>query len=414
MNKLARWSIAALLLAACEPQETEEPTGVDVPNGPCGHALYVVSSDYQSTSAAIIGYDGGVLAPSMIDSGSDVSGLSVALSGDVVTPTTRTTSGSVVLIDRSASAVLTFLDPTTASVEQQISVQTGFIQANPQDVLEIASDKIYVSRYGANPEPGVEEFDEGSDVLVVDPQAGAIVGRIDLAGAMAGAAEDIEPHPSRMVGSAERAYVLLSAYSRDFSKSDDGRIAVLDSTSDTIADTLVLSGARGCYAFAIAPSGTRLAVGCSGTFNLTSTPNLDDSALLVLDLVDGGLTIAKRFDAVDIGDAPIGQSIAFVGDDTLMFSTMGQLDDAGSQRVPDRLLELDIAAGDTRELLRTESVPFTIGDMRCETTCGICFVADGDRNVVQRMEIDGAGVGALEAISIDDGIGLPPRYVGAY
>ena len=71
-------------------------------------------------------------------------------------------------------------------------------------------------------------------------------------------------------------------------------------------------------------------------------------------------------------------------------------------------------SGDSREILRTEK-PFSIGDIRCEPACSVCFVADADRGVVHRAELAEDGcVGELHPIAIDDGIGLPPRYLGAY
>ena len=84
MNKLALnhvlASILALAAAGCSDPAPAPPAGVDVEPGACGHALYVISSDYQSTSVAIVSYDGEVLASSLISSGSETTGLSTPLS----------------------------------------------------------------------------------------------------------------------------------------------------------------------------------------------------------------------------------------------------------------------------------------------------------------------------------------------
>lgn len=406
--KSPRLALTFLLAAGCSDPPHPPPDGVVVPEGECGHALYVISSDRQSSTVAIVGYDGEVLAPIILSSGSEEAGLSVPLSGDVTAPTSRTTSGSIVLLDRYPASVITLLDPVHASVEGQVSVQSGF-SSNPQDILEI-DGRIFVARYESNPDPGAEAFDEGSDVVVVDPQAGEIVDRIDLSPAMEGAPAGILPRPARLLRSNDRAYVLLAALSADFKTGDDGRVTWFDIETGEIGGHLVLEGLAGCTALAIAPSGARLAVGCSGTF-LGPT---DQSGVVVLRTEGDGIEVERVFAASELGDEPVGLSLAFTSDDVLLAGTFGELGATGESLTPDRLLELTIATGESREILRTDK-PFSIGDVRCEAACGVCFVADADRGVVHRAVLDEDGrVDELEAISLDDGIGLPPRYLGAY
>lgn len=414
MMCMRRFVLVSLLISssACGPDELPPPEGVDVPAGPCGHALYVVSSDYQSSSVSIVGYDGAVLSTAILHSGSANDSGGVALSRDVTAPTTRTSSGSVVLLDREVG-MLTLLDPVAATVTRQIPVRTGFDLPNPQDVLEITPDKIYVSRYGSNPNPGAEPFDEGNDILIVNPRTGSITGSIGLADAMGGAEEGILPHPSRMLASEDRVYALLSAYSLDYSRSGDGRIVTVDPSADAIESVITLDGMRGCSGFALSPSGKRLAVACSGTFALSNTPSVEDSGVVVVDLAGAAPSIAHRVEASELGGDPLGLSVAFLSDDVILAATMGKLDDSGALGRPDRLLEITLG-GDVRELLRSESMPVSLGDVRCEAACGVCFAADADHNVVQRIEITDGRAGTMEAIPLDDGIGLPPRFLGAY
>jgi len=410
--------LAAMLAspAACAEADPPTPDGVDVPLGPCGHALYVLSTDYQSTSVAILGYDGEVLATSLVSSGSETSGLSTPLSGDVVAPTIRTSRGELILLDRSEASILSFVDPVTATVERQISVQTGF-RSNPQDVVELG-DRAYVSRYQMNPGPGQEPYDDGSDLLVLDLIGGGITRRIDLAAAMDGAEPGTLPSPSRMVVAQERIFVLLAALSQSFQATDDSRVAVIDPASDEVVGRVIVSGSRGCSALALSPNGERLAVGCSGSFVETSPgvigSVLAESGISLLRIDGGELSLEQRIAASELGDDPVSFSLAFADDDTLIASTFGQLADDGTQARPDRLLAIDVDTGEALELLSTLEKPFSLGDVRCEPTCGACFAADADRRVVHRFAIEGGTVGARTAIAIDDGIGLPPRYLGAY
>ena len=212
MKKLLSAAAITLALGGCEPPPLPQGAGVDLPVGPCGRGVDVVTIDYRSTSVWILRWDGTVASQAILTSGSEAPGLSAALSGDVVAPTTRTTDGHVVLIDRFAS-VLTFLDPRGPTVTFQLSVQTGSLKANPQDYLEVGTDRAYVTRYGRNLDPGREPFDLGSDVLVIDRATPAIVGRIDLDGVTASDDPDLLPAPNRMVKSGTTAYVLVTSYS---------------------------------------------------------------------------------------------------------------------------------------------------------------------------------------------------------
>ena len=402
----------AWLLLACDGSESPAPAGVDVPAGPCGHALVVVNSDYQSSSVAIVGYDGDVLSSAIVSSASETTGLSVPLSKDTVTPTARTTAGDVLLLDRE-QAVLTVLDPVSATVTAQIPLATGFNGANPQDVLEVGPGKLYVSRYGANANAGAEPFDAGSDVLVVDSASGDIQSRIDLASVMEGAAEGILPNPSRLVLRDDKAFLLLSAYSKSFTMSDDGRVAVLDTAADAVSSFAVVTGMRGCSALALAPSGDRLAVGCSGTFAGDAVPSLEDSGVVVFSVgANGDLDEESRFPAADLGGDPISFSLSFASDSSLLIGTFGRKNTAGDQERPDRLLLLDIASGATVAV--GESTPFTIGEVHCAAACGVCFAADAEELGVLRVPVADGQPADAELVPINDGIGLPPRYLGAY
>jgi hypothetical protein len=411
---MRRAYILALSLAACGDSESPPPAGVDVPDGPCGHALVVVNSDYQSSSVAIVGYDGAVLSSAIVSSASETTGLSVPLSKDTVAPTTRTTAGDVLLIDRE-QAVLTVLDPVSATVTAQIQLSTGFNGANPQDVLEVGPDRLYVSRYGANANAGSEPFDAGSDILIVDSASAEISGRIDLASVMEGAADGILPNPSRLVLRDDHAFLLLSAYSKSFAMSDDGRVAVIDTNGDTVSSFAVVVGMRGCSALSLSPSGDRLAVGCSGTFAGDAVPSLEDSGVVVFSVgANGDLDEEARFPAQDLGGDPISFSLSFATDDSLLIGTFGRKNADGDQERPDRLLALDIASGATTEVARSAETPFTIGEIHCAAACGVCFAADAEDLGVLRVPLVDGQPGDVELVPINDGIGLPPRYLGAY
>src|ERR1700760_4534210 len=90
-----------------------------------------------SPQVALGDLDGDTLCGSLISSArSDTSSVALALSGDVVLPSSRPASGRAVLLDRYGTNVVTFLDPSNGSVLSQLPVGTGF-EANLQDYVEI-------------------------------------------------------------------------------------------------------------------------------------------------------------------------------------------------------------------------------------------------------------------------------------
>lgn len=402
---------ALLCLAACSDDESQQRPGVDLPAGPCGHALTVVASDYQSAAVSIVGWDGVVHAAPFISSGSTEAGLSLALSGDVVAPTARS-DGPVILLDRFPAGVLTLVDAPSAEVTLQLNVQTGF-PSNLQDALFVG-DRVFVSRFGHNPNPGQQPFDEGDDVLVIDPTAGAITARIDLTPAMDGAKTGVLPRPGRMVKSDDRLFVLLAAISSDFADHDDARVAVIDPQSQAVVGYAALPGGRNCAGLAYDAPSKQLLVSCPGAYDANLDPQPDSSALFVLDASGDTPTVTRTIAANDVVGASFGFSVAFAGSGAALIPTFGKKDPAdGAQIVPDRLVRIDLASGSHDELAVTKTAPFSFGDVRCEEACG-CVVADADARVLRRFAIEPDRLRELDALALDDGTGLPPRYLGAY
>jgi hypothetical protein len=168
----------------------------------------------------------------------------------------------------------------------------------------------------------------------------------------------------------------------------------------------------GCGALALAPSKNRLAVGCSGSFSGTSEPTLEDSALFILDRAESGWALSRTIPAQELGQDPLSASIAFASETVLLAATFGRLADSGEQERPDRLLAIDLETAKAQELLATPRLPFSFGDVRCCEDW--CFLADADRSVLHRWShADGSFEGRRE-IQLEDGIGLPPRTLGAY
>ncbi len=411
------WCVGALAVAlsACgATRVTTENQGVTGAAGPCGRGLLVVESDYQSSNVSVLGFDGSVLSASLASSSTEASGFGVALSGDVVPPSTQQSGSEIVLIDRYPAGVLRYLELSSARVTAELSVATGF-KSNPHDYLALSAHKAYVTRYEANPNPGQEPFDAGADVLIIDPSQPAISGRIDLAPALEGEPTGFSAHPGQLLEVSGRVFVLLASYADDYSSGVTSRLAELDPDADRLVATLLLDGLRGCDGLALAPNGKQLAVSCTGDDLRSTQPKLDGSGLALVD-ISGAPRVLKLVAAADLGTDPVGFALDYAAPGRLFFSTLGHFDDSGAAAAQDTFLLLDTESARTHVVLQSLSQPFSLGGIRCALGCGACFATDAERagGSVLRFNVDANGdLGTPQMVRAETRIGLPPRYLGA-
>jgi hypothetical protein len=379
----------------------------------CAAGTVVVLSDFSSSQIALAGLDGTPLSASFLSTAStETSGLAFALSGDVVVPAAQPESERVVLIDRYGTNVISWADPKTARVLAQLPVGTGF-ESNPQDYLELATDRAYVTRWGQNGDPGREPLDAGGDVLIIDPRAPAVVGRIELP-----AEGGLPARPSAMARFGSDIAITLQRLSDDFSEMGESVLVGVSPATDEVAWQTPLAGLKGCGAPTVSPDGRRAALACTGMLAPDGqVPNLSESALLLLDLEESPPVELARFAAADLVGEPVQSSAEWANDDLLLFKTQTAL----GRRSSDRLFVLDLGSGTPEELVSARldadggGKGLVYGSARCAPGCGdVCLLADADRGVLQRFRVVDGALRALEPIVVEDEVGLPPRYLGAF
>lgn len=394
--------VAGLAIAACSsPAANEGGVGLPPPGGSCPRGLAVASSDYASSTISVCGADGKVLRAAMLTSGSRAPGVSQALSGDVVLPSTRPRSGRMVLIDRYPNSVITFVDTSSGAVTRQIDVSTGF-PSNPHDYLETREGRALVTRYERNPKAGRAPFDAGGDVLAIDTTTGAIAARIELATPADGA---FQPRPDRMLEVDGVAWVLLQRLDGSFQSAGDGRIVGIDEATEAVAFTVDLPGAANCGAAARSPSGKLVAVACSGLLRDRAVEG-QRSAVVLLDASTRPPKVIRTVPAP--AGVPLLAQIGFASESTLLGGTYGSLD-AGRT---DTIVAIDASTGAITRLADAGQA-FVVGDVRCAPGCGPCFVTDARANAIRVFSPDPDGR-IVEGVAqpVDRVTGLPPRYAG--
>lgn len=414
------------LLTSCNVNAHQNTGGTTFEPTECGRGFVVINTDYQSTNVSLLSPKGDVLSRSFVSSGTTSPALSSALGGDVVAPMQLQSGDSIVLIDRYPASVLTWIDVASAKPTKQLSVATGFA-ANPRDYAQVGPCKAYVSRYNPNPQPGRMPMDEGADIVTIESCEAKITGRIDLSQAMQGEPDGFYPSPDKILLNGDTAVVLLGSYTADFMRSRESRLAVIDSKTDTLVHAVVLEGLHGCTGIALSPSGTRVAVACSGEFAGTSTPSVDTSGVALLDLTGTQLTVSQRFQASQFGENPIGATIDFATDTLVLFTTSGRFDNKGKPEREDTLWQLNLQSKQARSLLSSENKPFSFGDVRCANACGVCFLADASRDggvlhllslnqnaLDNALQNDDAAFDTPTPLVVDRQIGLAPRNLGRF
>jgi len=282
--------------------------------------------------------------------------------------------------------------------------------SNPHDYLELAVNKAYVSRYESNPKPGQAPLDAGGDLLIVDPQANQITGRVELSTEPDGV---FLPRADQLLLVGSDVWVLLQRFDADFKTAGDARLVGVDPVSDAITWTLDLPGIANCGGVARSPSGKVVALACSGVDGDVDSaqnpaPTLR-SAVVLLDATVQPPVVVTHFAAAAALGAPIGSTIAFANETTLISVALG---DSTTQRT-DVAFTLDTTLG-VPQLLLDAGAAFALGDVRCAPGCtDLCFLADAQANALEVWKVSGNRLSAQPSIATDASIGLPPRAIGA-
>jgi hypothetical protein len=411
----ATWLTLLFLVTACNVDSTAKHTGgVETNTGDCPSGAVVVMSDWISTQIALTTLEGKVQSSSILSSGSsETDGLAFPLSGDVVVPSTRSQTTQVVLLDRYGTNVVSWLNPETAQVDAQLPVGTGF-ESNPQDYLELDRLRAYVSRSGENAAAGQQDFDQGSDILVVDPSKPAITGRIALP-----REDDLPPRPARMTRVGDFVVVALQRHSLDFRTMGTAELVGIDTQDDSIAFTLTLDGLKGCSAPILSPDVKTAVTACSGEMNSEGAiKDLGESAVVTLDIATTPPREIKRYAASELLGLPLQSDAAFASDSVVLLKTQSAL--GGTEN--NQLFALDLGTSKTTLLLEASTDPakggkgLVYGGLLCGVPCSrTCLLADKDEGVLQRIDVTMPHQPSLlESVKVDEAVGLPPIGLGLF
>lgn len=380
---------------------------------PAPWAIAMVSSDYAASEIGILSRkEGALFHEAVFDSARTAPGLSAALSGDVVLPSAPNAFSWLFLIDRYPNAAVTLLDAQTFKPLVQFSVGTGY-SANPQDLLVIDAHTAYVTRLNPNPHPGRQPYDAGDDILIVDPQSGAIKGRIALpeeGKSPNGHAYSWRPCRLRRVG--RFVYASLNHLSNDFREAGAAALARIDPAEHRVERVFTFPGLANPVGLSYDPDRDTLFVACNGLYAAGAAPQLAQSGLLALSgaATDEPSWRLLRRAAEDSLGRPFGFEIEhFAG--FVIAVRNGDL--AAGQG--DRIVAVDPESG-AEQTIYTTSSAFGSGGLLADAFQGLLYIGDADARAprVVRLSAANGRFRVAGETSNSPVFGLPPRFLRFY
>ncbi len=184
--------------------------------------------------------------------------------------------------------------------------------SNPHDISVINANKAYVTIYQPESVAGAEE------IHIYNPQSGSILGKLDLT-PLADDDGDVNVRPERMAQVGDEVWVLLQDLNSFFAADTAGKIAVIDTKTDSLVDVdPVTPGVQGITLDGRNPSdirydetSDRVFVSNAGVFQPDFTTDTSDAF--------GGIEVVNTLtyqtqgivvDDADIGGFPWGIQIA--------------------------------------------------------------------------------------------------------
>ena len=405
--------LACSSLSACS-SDSGNPAGLDASTSEAGSSnlsgIVVVNSNYSETSVSFLDRDGNLLHDGCFNSSTGATGLSPTLSGDVVLPTQVPSGGPVVLIDRNkVFDTLTWLDPATCAPLRQLAVSTGF-HSNPHDVVTLSASKAYVVRYNENgaATSAPDDFDEGDDLLIIDPAQPKILGRIDL---KPFAPAGVLPYADRALQAEGIVYVSLNAISSDYSTYGTGRIVMVDPVADQVVGTIDLPGAKNCGAMIYLPAESKLMVACDGAYS--EVQQADTSAIVAIDLGVSPPAVVAQIPAASAGGFPFSNlSLAAWDGNTVIGLTPG---DSSTVR-PDRLWTLPLAGALLPAKVFESAEAWALGAVLADPENGRILVADGTSTgaFLRVFDFVSGAFTAGKTVKTNPAQKLPPRALAWY
>ncbi len=222
MKKIVLVLVAVFLLSACgSGTETKiNPSGSAQAGTKIVAAIGSVSSDPWASLSTITLDDAKTVTQKIVQSDGNYA-------------TVKGFGGLIYIINPIGTDTIQVIDPSDSFKSvADYSVGSG---SNPQDII-VAGAKAYISRLDAQ-----NDATDTNDVLIVNPTTGEKLGSIDLTD-YTDPSGDRLARAEKMVLVGTNLYVLIQDLSQSFADNTNGKIAVIDTKTDTVTSVIQLNG----------------------------------------------------------------------------------------------------------------------------------------------------------------------------
>jgi hypothetical protein len=384
----------------------------------------VVSTDFSSSSIAMLDEDFVVIDESWLSSGTTYPGLVASLSGDVVLPNRQAGDGTFTVIDRFFTDVVTRFFLPSGNLNGQVRTHgaasdSGF-SSNPQDFIFVDADSAWVPRYEVNLNPVASPENRGNDLIEINPSDMSATGaRIDLSpfdtsvtipSGDASTEVDVFARPSRGILFGTTMVLGLDRISAGFDAAGSGMVAVIDLEDHSVVG-LELSGLASCgNAVPVPEAPSKVLVACVGFAQpFGDEPQVRaSSGLVLLDIGVAGVEIERIWRVADDPSAAISvNSVIAIDDRRALGVATGNFVDT-----VDQLYLIDLVTGDQELVLESGGSFVTgIGLSAYDPDSRMLYVPDAFRNVVVELAADDDGFVEVGSTEIAPGLSLPPSKV---
>lgn len=382
----------------------------------------VVSTDFSSSSIAMLDADFVAIDESWINSGTTYPGLVATLSGDVVLPNRQAGDGTFAVIDRFLTDVVTRFFVPSGNLNGQVRTHgevgdSGF-SSNPQDFIFAGEDSAWVPRYDSNLNPSAPPENQGNDLIEINPADMSKTGaRIDLSSLNTtatvmtpGGPADVEvfARPSRGVLIGSTLVVGLDRISASFDAAGSGMVAVVDLEDESVT-SLELPGFKSCSNAAPVPGApTKIVVACVGFAQpFGDEPQIRaSSGIAILEVGASGVMIEQVWRVADHPDEAIAVNSAVAIDEERVVAVAT----GNFATTVDELYLLDLGT-ESQELVHASAGSFVIGVSAYDRDSEMLYVPDATANAVVEFADDDEGFVEVGSTQIAAGVGLPPTKV---
>jgi hypothetical protein len=382
----------------------------------------VVGTDFSSSSIAMLDEDFVAIDESWLNSGTTYPGLVAALSGDVVLPNRQAGDGTLSVVDRRLTDVVSRFFVRSGDLNGQVRTHgdagdSGF-SSNPQDFIFAGAQSAWVPRYESNLNPSASPVNQGNDLIEVNPDDMSLTGaRIDLSSLNTTATAitsdgpvevDVFARPSRGVLVGSTLVVGLDRISANFDAAGSGMVAVVD-LEDQSVEGLELPGLQSCGNAGPVPGApTKVVVACVGFAQpFGDEPQVRaSSGIALLSVGESGVAIDRVWRVADHPSEPIAvNSVVAIDEQRVVGVATGDF-----ATTVDELYLLNLLSA-TQDLVHTSNGSFVIGLSGYDPGSEMLYVPDVVANAVVEFAADENGFTEVGSTQIAPGLGLPPTKV---